>query len=111
MRAAGWIVWALLAAACGPKLGTIGAMLGQSPNGTLTIRDAPQGLAASNAGLQPGDQILLIDGRDVRAMDAATLHQRLSGAVGEPVQLTILRGNEILRVTLRRTPAEKYDGN
>jgi C-terminal processing protease CtpA/Prc len=101
---------ALMVASCGPKLGTIGAILGQSPDGSLTIRDTPEGLAAERAGLEPGDQILLIDGRDVRAMDSATVHQYLSGAIGEPVKLTVLRGDEVIRVTLRRTPAEKYQG-
>ncbi len=98
----------MMVVACGPKPGTIGAILGQAPDGSLTIRDAPEGLAADRAGLQPGDQILLIEGRDARAMDAATVHQYLTGAVGDPVKLTVLRGDEILRVTLRRTPAEEY---
>jgi len=94
--------------ACAPRQGTIGAILGQSADGTLTIRDTQEELAAQRAGLQPGDQILLIDGRDVRAMDSATIHQQLSGAIGEPVKLTILRGDQVIRVTLERTPAEKY---
>jgi C-terminal processing protease CtpA/Prc len=85
-------------------------MLAQSADGTVVIRDAPEGLAAAEAGLRPGDQILLIDGRDVRAMDATVIHQYLTGAIGEPVKLTVLRGEEVLRVTLYRTPAEKYRG-
>jgi C-terminal processing protease CtpA/Prc len=95
---------------CAPRHGTIGAILAQSPDGSLTIRDAPEGLAAEDAGLQPGDQILLIDGRDVRSMDPATVHQHLSGAIGEPVKLTVLRGDEVIRVTVRRSPAERYRG-
>jgi len=110
MRTLGWtaVLVAIGVASCAPRRGTIGAILGQSPDGTLTIRDAPEGLAADEAGLQPGDQILLIDGRDVRTMDSATVHQQLSGAIGDPVKLTVLRGDRVIRVTVRRSPAERY---
>jgi C-terminal processing protease CtpA/Prc len=100
---------ALLAlAGCGPPKGTIGALLAQNQDGELTIRDAPEGLAADKAGLQPGDQILLIDGKDVRSLDAQGIHQALSGEVGDKVKLTVVRGEEIIRVTLSRTKAKRY---
>jgi C-terminal processing protease CtpA/Prc len=98
----------LLCCACAAQRGTIGAVLAQDPDGRLMIREAPPGLAAARAGLRPGDEILLIDGRDVRALDEKQVHAVLSGAVDEPVKLTVVRGEEVLRVTLRRTPARKH---
>ena len=88
-----WLGLAMLVATagCGPKKGTIGAVLGQSPDGELTIRDVPEGLAAEKAGLQRGDKILLIDGVDVRTLDAEGVHKALSGEVGETVKLTVVR--------------------
>jgi C-terminal processing protease CtpA/Prc len=80
-------------------------MLAQRRDRTLVVREAPSGLAAAGAGLRPGDQILLIDGRDVRPMNPRELHAALSGEVGDPVKLTVVRSEQILRVTLRRTPA------
>lgn len=90
--------------ACTPPPGTIGAVLARSPDGSLRVSEAPAGLAAAEAGLAPGDQILLIDGVDVRALDAEAVHAALSGEVDEPVKLTVIRDDEVLRVTLARTP-------
>ena len=97
-----------LQASCGARQGTIGAVLSQSPDGELTIREAPEGLAAEEAGLQPGDKVLLIDGIDVRGLDADRVHGLLSGEVGAPVKLTVVRGEKVVRVTLKRTPARKW---
>lgn len=101
------LVLAALLCACAPQRGTIGAVLGQSPGGQLYVRDVPPGLAADKAGLRPNDQILLIDGKDVRMMSAEQIHEALSGDVGQKVKLTVLRGEQVLRVTLKRTPAKR----
>jgi C-terminal processing protease CtpA/Prc len=104
-RAPLWLLFAL--SACGAERGTIGAMLGQSSDQRLVLRDVPPELAAGRAGLQPGDELILIDGRDVRELDEQGVHQALSGGVGEPVKLTLLREGRVIRVTLPRTPAPK----
>ncbi|HOU91334.1 MAG TPA: PDZ domain-containing protein [Polyangiaceae bacterium] len=103
-RLAPVLAGAVALGACGPPPGTIGAVLARAPDGSLRIDEAPAGLAAAEAGLEPGDQILLIDGVDVRALDAEAVHAALSGDVGEPVKLTVIRDDEVLRVTLARTP-------
>jgi C-terminal processing protease CtpA/Prc len=93
---------------CGPSKGTIGAVLSRGPDGRLFVREVPDGLAAARGGVAPGDEILLIDGRDARALGPKGLHEALSGDVGERVNLTLVRRGEIVRVTLSRTKAEKY---
>lgn len=93
--------------ACTPARGTIGALLTQSTEGELTVRDIPEGLAADQAGLQPGDRILLVEGIDVRRLDEKALHRALGGEVGSSVHLTVQRGDQILRIALRRSRAEK----
>ena len=98
----------LLLGACAAQRGTIGAVLAQTPEGRIIIREVPPGLAAARAGLVPGDEILLIDGRDPRPLDEKQLHALLSGDVDSPVKLTVVRGEEVLRVTLRRTPSRKH---
>jgi len=97
-----------LIVACAPQRGTIGAMLAQDRDGHLFVREAPPDLAAAEAGVRPGDEILLIDGKDARAMEAEAVHQALAGAVGTPVKLTLIRDGEIVRVTLERTPARPH---
>src|SRR6476659_573971 len=99
---AGIALWAL---GCAPEHGTIGALLAQRDDHTLVVREAPEGLAAAKAGVEGGDELLLIDGRDVRAMTPVEVHRALSGDVGQPVKLTLVRGDRVLRVTLTRSPA------
>lgn len=96
-----------LALACVPPRGTIGAVLVQRGDGTLVVREVPSGLAAQRGGIRPGDEVLLIEGRDVRGLRAEAVHQALLGEVGDPVKLTLLRGDEVVRVTVVRTPARE----
>ena len=103
---AGLLVTAALVG-CGPEHGTIGALLAQTPDQRLVLREVPKALAAGRAGLQPGDEILLIDGRDVRELNERGVHRALGGDVGDPVKLTLLRDGRVIRVTLRRTPPPK----
>ena len=99
--------FALTAVGCAATQGTVGAVLAQQTDGRLIVHEVPQGLAAAKAGLQPGDEILLVDGIDVRRLDDKSLHRTLAGEVGSPVKLTVVRGEEVLHVTLKRTPAKK----
>ena len=89
-------------------LGACGPSKARDGDGRLFVRDVPEGLAAERAGLEPGDEILLIDGRDARALGPHGVHQALSGEVGDPVKLTLVRRGEIVRVTLARTVARSY---
>jgi C-terminal processing protease CtpA/Prc len=108
VRALGAVLLVTALSHCGPSKGTIGAVLSRGPDGRLFVREVPEGLAAAQGGVAPGDEILLIDGRDARALGPKGLHEALSGTVGERVKLTLVRRGEIVRVTLNRTKAEKY---
>ena len=101
------VLAASVALACGPERGTIGALLGQGSDQRLVLREVPADLAAGTAGLQPGDELILIDWRDVRDLDERGVHQALCGNVGDPVKLTLLREGRVIRVTLRRTAPPK----
>jgi membrane-associated protease RseP (regulator of RpoE activity) len=94
--------------ACVPRKGTIGAVISQDDDsGRLFLRDVPPGLAAAKADLKAGDEILLIDGLDVRFMDPKQIHAALVGEVDTPVKLTLIRDEQVLRVTLKRTEAQR----
>jgi C-terminal processing protease CtpA/Prc len=93
---------------CAARKGTIGAVIAQDEqSGRLYLREVPAGLAAARAKLKPGDEILLIDGRDVRRMDPGQIHAALVGEVDATVKLTLIREEQVHRVTLRRTLAPK----
>jgi C-terminal processing protease CtpA/Prc len=106
-RAAALLGLALAIVGCSPDRGTIGAVLAQTSDQRLVLREVPESLAAGRAGLLPGDELLLIDGRDVRELDPRGVHRALSGTLGEPVKLTLIRDGHVIRVTLRRTPPPK----
>src|SRR6185503_2841952 len=103
-----WILLgAVLLFGCTPDRGTIGAVLTQTTDQRLVLHEVPPNLAAGRAGLQPGDELLLIDGRDVRELDERGVHRALSGQLGDPVKLTLLRDGRVIRVILRITPPPK----
>lgn len=81
--------------------------MAKDASGRVTIREAPKGLAAEQAGLLAGDEILFIDGVAVADLTDAQLRQLLSGDAGDPVKLTVTRGPRVLRLTLHRTPAQR----
>ena len=96
---------AVTAAACGPGMGSIGAMLTkQHADGRVTVRQVPADMEASKAGLQPGDEILYIDGRDVRSMTAQEVHQSLVGPVGTTIDVTVVREGKVFRLMVKRGP-------
>jgi len=109
-----WLVLAallLFLVSCGVPSGSIGAILGKhNETGRVTIREAPRGMGASDAGLLAGDQIVLIDGRDARKMTAEQVHEALSGPIGTTVALTVERDGQILRVSIKRGPLRRAPG-
>lgn len=90
---------------CGSSApGTIGAALGQRTDHRLFVRSLPPGQGADRAGLQEGDEILLIDGKDVRAMSSEDVRRAVRGDVGSSMVLTILRGTDKREIKVVRTP-------
>lgn len=100
-------VTCFVCAGCAAERGTVGVRFSRDPSGHLYARDVPAGLGAAKAGMRAGDQIVLIDGRDVRPLSDEAIHAILSGERGAPVRFTVLRGDEALRFTVERTPVPK----
>lgn len=87
------------------QIGSVGAVLGvDGETGAVVVREAREGLAADKAGLRPGDEILMIDGVYARDLGAAAVRDKLRGPPGSTVDLTVVRGEEVLRVTVTRAP-------
>jgi len=100
------VVAALLGIACGAgsSVGSVGAILSRDNDSRqLFVRDAPEDMAAAAAGLLPGDEIVMIDGLYVRDLSTTEVTRRLRGEIGTTVELTVVRGGEVLQVDVTRT--------
>lgn len=72
-------------------------------DGVLITQVAPDG-PAEEGGLQAGDWIIAIDGRDTRGTAESDVDAWIRGEEGTTVDLTVLRGEETFEVTLTRRP-------
>jgi regulator of sigma E protease len=78
------------------------------PLPSATVGTVMEGSAAANAGLQPGDRILALDGEAVRRFEDVQRH--IQPRAGQPVQVRIDRGGA--EQILTATPAAREsDGN
>jgi carboxyl-terminal processing protease len=92
---------------CSAPQGSIGALLALDPGGALLVREAPEGMSGAAAGLKPGDEVVAIDGADVRGADRAEIHRRLKGPLGTRVQLTVVRDGSLQTLSVLRAPYRK----
>lgn len=69
--------------------------------GVLLSRVAPDS-PASEAGLQPGDYIIAVDGHDTRGAAEEDVDRWIRGDLGTRARLTILRGEATFEVTVTR---------
>ena len=103
MRLAMAAVIVAFATACGPGMGSIGAMLSKAHgDGRVMVREVPKDMEASKAGLLPGDEVLSIDGHEVQQLSAQEIHEALTGPVGTIIEVTVLRSAQVVRLRIRR---------
>jgi len=68
----------------------------------VVIISAMRGSPASEAGLQPNDEVVAINGEDMTDVPGDLVLQRILGPAGSDVTLTILRDEETFDVTITR---------
>jgi regulator of sigma E protease len=74
--------------------------------GTTTVAEIESGRPAAQAGLQPGDQVIAINGKRV---DYVGMFEQINGSDGKPIRVTVERKGR--PVTLPRvTPFKDTDG-
>src|SRR5690625_5090968 len=78
-------------------IGTEVSMIEEKVTIIAPIKDTP----AEKAGLKPNDQILDVDGEDIKGLDLNEAVEKIRGEKGSKVTLSILRGEEDFEVELR----------
>lgn len=85
----------------------IGAVVSQNVNtGVITIVEPYEGSPAAEAGLLPGDTIYKVEGKEVTGEDLTQVVSNMKGEEGTDVGITVLRGSEIIDVTITRRQIE-----
>jgi C-terminal processing protease CtpA/Prc len=77
-----------------------------SENSTLVHEIRPQSFS-EEAGLQAGDQLLAIDGKDITGATYQEVRSALRGPVGTMTTLTVQRGETIMDIAVERRPIAK----
>jgi len=81
--------------------GGIGVVI-TNVQGAIVVVSPIQGTPAARSGLMTGDQIVAVDGVDVRDLSSDRVTDMLRGEPGSRVELTVRRGAEEFKVTLTR---------
>ncbi len=93
-----------------PRLAPCGVM---SDTCRLVIVSTLEGSPARAAGLQPGDEMVAVDGEPIDGWTFEEVTRRVRGPAGTPVTLTILRAGETFDVTIVRAaidiPVEDHE--
>ena len=93
----------LLLVGCASEPGTIGAALGKRADGRMFVRSTPPGQGAEQAGLLVDDEIVAIDGKDVKAMSEDDVRRAVRGDLGSTVTVTIVRDGQKKDVPVKRS--------
>lgn len=107
----------LLVSVSGDYVG-IGIYMYLDTNGNIVVLMPMEGSPAEEAGLQPNDIIVSINGEICADMDIDEASTKIKGEEGTKVELEILRGTETINKTVERrtveipdSSAEVLDGN
>src|SRR4051794_10447099 len=84
--------------------GGIGITVERTDDKKILIRAVQEGSPAAKGGVQPGDQIVAVDGDSMIEKTLADVVHKLRGSVGQPVTLTVLRGEgHEIAIDMRRS--------
>jgi regulator of sigma E protease len=75
----------------------------------IRVRQIEPGMPAAKAGLQPGDQILAVDGLTLHSVDAMLAFLQQDN--GRPIQLTALRDGKTFQIPLQPIMADAGNGH
>jgi len=85
----------------------VGIYVEQNPQtGTITVIQAYTDSPAARAGIQSGDVLVEVDGEDIADIAYEEVVSRVKGEEGTQVELTVMRGQERITVTVTRAAVD-----
>ena len=87
------------------KMEGIGVRVGMRQGRAVIVAVLP-GTPAQQAGLKPGDQLLQVDGKDLKEKSLTQIIEMVVGKAGTQLQLTVGRGSPEQSITLSITRAQ-----
>ncbi len=99
---------ATLASADNESFGGIGVTITPSASGVMVV-DVIPGSPASQASLQPEDQITAVDGQSLAGLTIDQSRNLLRGLSGSSMQIEYLRGTRTASASLERAPLQIVD--
>jgi S1-C subfamily serine protease len=86
--------------------GSTGFQIDQANKNEALVTTVDPGSAATRAGVQPGDEIVAIEGQPLTASKGEAASEMLFGKVGDPFKITVQRGQSLstLALTLAAKP-------
>ncbi|MFQ5664173.1 MAG: RIP metalloprotease RseP [Terriglobia bacterium] len=75
--------------------------VGWVPYNPVVVREVEAGMPAARAGLQPGDEIVAVEGESTSVLGAEGFVRRIQQSAGAPLSLSVERRGESLAVELR----------
>ena len=80
----------------------IGVTIVTREDGYIDIQKVEPGSPAQEAGIQPGDVLVAVEGTDVSALTVEEIKSRVRGTAGTWVKLQLRRGEELLDLSVER---------
>lgn len=94
------------------KFGGIGVMIEYNyENNTLKISNVYENSPSEQAGIQNGDFIIAVDGKTIEEIGLDNVVYHVRGEIGTYVELTLLRGDEEITVSVLRAQVEEINAS
>ncbi len=86
----------------GGEISGIGVVIRTNDNSLIEVVGLLEGSPAEAAGILPGDIFARVDGQDVTGISQMELAMRVRGPVGTTVEITMLRGSQLVDFSIVR---------
>jgi S1-C subfamily serine protease len=82
------------------ELGSTGFQIDQANNSKALVTKVDAGSPAAKAGVEPGDEIVAIEGQPLTASKGEAANEMLFGKIGEQFKITVHRGQSVSTIDL-----------